>query len=352
MILKINDRIRQRQINFFNDFTLSLRHDAIGSTFSFGFYFNPENPEHKEVMCIGHYHLCTIEHNGELLLTGMILSQKFSGKNTRQYATISGYSLPGVLEDCEIPTSLYPLQSDGLSLKQIAEKLLNPFNLKMKIDESVSSKMNSSFDTSVAKESQNIKSYLSSLASQKNIVLTHTEKGELLFTSAKTNMKPIAHFGEDIPATDMDLSFDGQKMHSHITVLKQADSDGGNAGEHTIRNPYVINTVFRPKVITQNSGKDTETGDAARNALSEELKGITLKISTDRWIIDGKIIKPNNIISVKNPSVFLYKESKWFIDGVDLKGNEKETTAVLHCVLPEVYNNNTPEYLWKGINLQ
>lgn len=354
MELVINDRIRNRRFAFFDKFSLSLKYDAIGSAFSFEFYFNPDNAEQKEVLCIGHYHLCTVTHNGETLLTGQILNQAFRSQSTRQMVTLGGYSLPGVLEDCEIPTSLYPLQSDGLSLKQIASKLIKPFGLSMVVDSSVEAAMNGTFDTSTAKESQNIKSYLADLAAQKNIVLSHTDRGELLFTRAKTNQTPVLDFNVPrggIPGTSFDLSFNGQAMHSHITVQKQADSDGGNAGEHTIRNPYVISSVFRPKVMTQSSGTDNDTGEAAKTALAAELKNLTLKISIDRWVIDGAIIKPNSIITVTNPEVYLYKKTRWFVESIDYKGDAKEMTATLNCVLPCVYDGTTPEYIFSGINL-
>lgn len=353
MELIINDRIRNRKVNFFNNFRLSLKYDAVGSAFSFSFYFNPDDIEHKEIMCIGHYHLCSVTHNGETLLTGYILSQGFKNPRTRDLVEISGYSLPGVLEDCEIPTSLYPLQADGLSLKQIASRLIQPFGLKMVVDSSVESAMNSTFSVTTAKESQNIKSYLTELAAQKNIVVSHTEKGELLFTKAKTKQNPILDFNVPaggIPGTEFSLSFEGQQMHSHITVMKQADSDGGNAGEFTIRNPYVINSVFRPKVITQSSGTDNDSEKAAKTALAAELKGLKVTIQTDRWIIDGKIIKPNTIISIKNPEIYLYNKSNWFVESIDYIGDNTKTTATLHCVLPEVYNMETPVYLFSGIN--
>ena len=354
MELIINDRIRNRKIAFFNDFTLALKFDSVGSAFSFSFYFNPDNPEHKEVMCIGHYHLCTVTHNGETLLTGFILSQKFSSSSARQMVSISGYSLPGVLEDCEIPTKIYPLQSDGLSLRQIAQKLIQPFNLKLKVDSSVASLVDASFKTSTASESQNIKSYISELASQKNVVISHDEYGNLLFTKAKTNQKPILDFNiakGGIPGTTMKLSYNGQQMHSHITVQKQADADGGNAGEYTIRNPFVIGSVYRPKTISQSSGDDNDTEKAAKTALASELKNIKLTITTDRWVVDNKIFKPNNIITVTNPEIYLFKKSNWFIESIDYKGDQNINTAVLNCVLPCVYDGSTPDYLWKGINL-
>lgn len=360
MLLKINDRIKNRQVEFFNNFSLNLKYDSVGSAFGFSFYFEPENKEHKELMCIGHYHTCTVEHNNELLLSGIILSQAFQSSTVRKMVSLGGYSLPGVLEDSTIPVSTYPLQHDGLSLKQIAEKLIRPFGLTMKIDNSVASKMNAVFDISTAKETQTVKSYLTELATQKNIIISHNEKGELLFTSANTNQTtPLLEFdfsAGTIPGTEMDLNFNGQAMHSHITVQKQANvdadsGDAGNAAEATVRNPYVINSVFRPLVVSQSSGKDTDTEQAAKNIRAAELKNLKLVIKTDRWEVNGKIIKPNNYLTVINPEVYLYKKTTWFIEEIAFSGDEKQTTAVLTCCLPSVYNGEEPKYLFAGINL-
>lgn len=362
MILKINDRIRTRTVEYFNNFNISLKYDAVASPFSFGFYFDPDNNEHKELACIGHYHICTVEHNGELLVTGNMLSEDFDSSPVRKLVDIAGYSLTGVFEDCQIPTDLYPLQSDSLSIKEIAQKITNRFGIKMVVDSSVSAAMDTVLTSSTASVSQTVKSYLAELCTQKNIIISHNAQGQLLFTRAKTNLPVIAHFnnsdtgrlvtvnGKNI-STNMRLMFNGQAMHSHITVVKEANADGGNAGETTIRNPYVINSVFRPRTITQSSGDDNDTEQVAKNALAAELKNIKLTITTDRWEIDGKIIKPNTLITVTNPEVYLYKKSTWFIESVDLAGDSRQTVATLNCVLPEVYNGQTPEYLFKGINL-
>lgn len=350
MILKIDDRIRNRKVEFFNNFTLNLKYDSVASSFSFNFLYDSNNKEHVELGVIGHYHIGKLEHNGQLLVTGYILSQGFTDSGKKQLANFSGYSLPGVLEDSNIPTILYPLQFDGLSLLQIARKLVDRFDLKVIVDPSVSSRINKVYDVSTANEKQSIKQYLSELASQRNIILSHDEKGNLLFTQSKATQKPILNFDGGIPFTEMILTFNGQVMHSEITVMKQASSDGGNAGEATIKNPYVP-FVYRPKVMVQNSGDDNDVSTTASMALAKELKGLKLVIKTDRWEVDGKIIKPNNIITVKNPNISLFKSSNWFIESVGLVGNEKKTTATLTCVLPEVYNGKVPEYLFKGINL-
>ena len=344
MILKI----KKRKFDFFNSFQLNLKYDSVASTFSFDDYFHPENKDHRELLHIGHFHPVTVEHNGELLVTGILLSETFRGANVKKLTSLGGYSFPGVLEDCQIPTSIYPLQSDGLSLREIAEKIIKPFNIEMVIDSAVSKKMNEVYDTSTANELQPIKAYLAELASQKNIILSHTPEGKLLFTRANTNKPAILDFnipeGGSIPGTAMSLTFNGQQMHSHITVIKQAGS--GNAGEETVTNPFVPFT-FRPKVLVQNSGDDNDTRQAAKNALAKELQNIKLKITTDRWDIDGKIIKPNNIVSVINPDIYLFKKTNWFIESINFTGNEKQTTAVLNCVLPEVYNGKAPTYIFE-----
>jgi prophage tail gpP-like protein len=354
LTLKINDRFRNRKIDYFNRFELNLKHDSIGSTFGFQFYFDPENPEHKELACVTHFHEVTLEYNTEMVVKGVLTSQNFSITESSDLCSFGGYSLPGVLEDCEIPTSLYPLQSDGLSIAQIARKLCAPFKIEIEIDPTVSERMNSAIDTSTASDSSTIKQYLSGLCAQRKIIMSHTPDGKLFFTESKTETEPILRFdfpGRSIPGYKFLLEYNGQGMHSHITLQKQASIDGGNAGETTIRNPYVIGSVFRPTVKRQSSGTDNDTQLAARQELSNELRDLRLTIEMDRWDVDGKVIRPNQIISIKAPKLFLFKETKWFIESVTVRGDERSNTATLTCVLPEVYNDKPVESIFSGINI-
>lgn len=349
--LYIDDRLRNRKVKFFDKFSMSLRYDSMGSTFSFNCYFDPTNTEQKELLCIGHYHIARIYYNKQLLLTGYIVTTGFSGGSTNQWAAVGGYSLPGVLEDSTIPIDAYPLQYDGLSLRQISEKLIPYFKLKMVVDASVAAEMDKVYDKTEASETESVKDFLSKLASQRDVLISHNPAGDLVYTKAKTKQTPIITYGGDggIPCPEMKLMFNGQGMHSHITVMKQADEDGGNAGQATIRNPYVP-YVFRPKTITQNSGDDNDTEQAAKNALSTELKNLKLTINTDRWDVNGKVITPNSIIDVTNPAIYLYKKTSWFVESVDFVGDSKSETAVINCCVPEAYNGGTPKYLFSGIN--
>lgn len=341
MNLKINHRLGVDKVDFFNSFELDLKYDSLASTFAFNYYFNPKNKKHAELSCVSHFHEAIVEHNGAVLVNGFILSQVFNSGPAKQLVKIGGYSKPGVLEDCNIPPEIFPLQSDGLSIKEIAEKLIKPFKLKMVIDSSVASVMNEKITKSTSEATQTIKDYLTEITAQRDIVITHNSNGDILFTKAKTDLKPIAHFEKGVIGTEYSLAFNGQAIHSQITVVKEASAEGGNAGEYTIKNP-LCPIVFRPRTIVQSSGTDNTVQDAAKIALSAELKNIVLTIKTDRWDINGQIILPNNLITITDREIFLYNKCKWFIESVKYKGNEKEMTAELTCVLPEVHNKNTP----------
>ena len=353
MELRINDRFVNRKIEFFNNFDFTLTYDAVASAFAFKFLFDPDNPEHKELACIGHYHTVQLIHNGELLLTGYLLSQNFKDKPVPEMTAFGGYSLGGVIEDCDIPPDLFPLQYDGLSLRQIAGKLLSKFpEVGMVVDGSVAAKMDEAFATTTATEGQSIKAYLTELATQKNIIISHDAKGRVLFTKAKANAKPVLDYENGgTPFTSMELTYNGQGMHSHITMMKDADADAGNAGEETIRNPLVP-FVYRPKVLKQSSGTDNNTTDAAKQAVAAEIKGgVKLTIETDRWMVGDKILRPGAIINARNPRVYLYNKTRWFVEAIQFKGTHELTTAYVNCVLPSVYDGSTPVYPWKGINL-
>lgn len=333
MTLKINNS----KFDFFNRFSVTLRYDSVASAFGFEAYFNTDNAEHKQLMKPLRYARCVVEHEGETLITGTLLNNTFKSAPAKQAVQLSGYSVTGVLEDCE---TFEPLQSNNLTLKEIAEKLLKPFGISIAIAEAVKSKMDEKITVSTSGEKQRIKSYLTELAAQKNIIVSHTAGGSLLFTVANAKQKPVLHFDSGIPGTEMNLTINGQAMHSDIKVVAQADTESTNTAENVVKNPFV--SAYRPKVVVQSSGDDNNTEQAAKNVLADELKNIKLSINTDRWMIDGKVIKPNMVISVTNDELFLYKKTNWFVESVKLDGDSSKTTATLECVLPEVYNGNVP----------
>lgn len=346
MNLKINHRLGMVDVKFFSNFQVSLKYDSLASTFSFNFLYDEKNKLHAEMACVSHFHEAILEHEGETLITGYLLSQAFNVGPKTELSQFAGYSKAGVLEDCEIPTTIYPLQADGLTLRQIAQKITSAFKLKMTVDSSVAAEMNKVIPVSTSKDAQNAKSYLTEICTQRKIIMTHDENGDVIFTRAKTNVPPVFHVEDGMIGTSISMMFSGQGLHSDITVMKESGIDGGNAGEITIQNPYVP-IVTRPRVLTQTSGEDTSVEDTAMNALAAELKtAIVLKVETDRWKINDKMLRPGIMISVKSPKNYLYKKTNFFVESIDYKGDAKSLTATLNCVIPEVYNGKMPKNIF------
>ena len=317
------------------------------------------------------YSEAQITYNGQTLITGYIISDGFKSGNKRELASIAGYSKTGVLEDCQAPESIYPLESNGLSLKQITEKLINPFGIELVVDSIVSEKANKVYETSNIEADQTIKDYISTLAFQRDIIVSHDEQGRLLFTKVKANSKnissfsaqqiddfllspiqekvlepantPIADFNES-GDVEMNLSINGQALHSDITAVKDAQIESDAESQNKIYNDTV--KLFRPKVIIQKDGDDNDTLQIARMERCKELKNIELSVTVQDWEINGNLIRPNNIITVKNKRLFLGNKTEWFIREVEFKGRKENKTATLKCVPTEVYTGGTPQNLF------
>lgn len=339
-------KISGQRFEFFNEFNVSLTFNSVSSTFSFtGLVLNETQ---KDLFKPLSFRETQILFENEILITGTSLNTTTSVESNIILGNISGYSKTGVLEDCTIPISLYPLQSDGLSLREITERLLIPFGLRLNIDSLVSTQANKKYQVINAESEQKIINYITELAKQRNIIVTHNNLGNLLFTRLNANTPSVATYTEGMPSTKISLSVNGQGLHSVISVQKQASIETDVPGEQTISNLLI--DVFRPLVIKQTTGDNDDIQSNAKSIRSSELRNLSLIIETDRfkWT-DGKtisIIKPNNIIEVQSPSNFINNRTRFFVERVDYNGNNEGISAVLTCVLPEVYTGNQPNNIF------
>jgi len=221
-------RINNKTFFFFNNFSVKLILGSVASSFSFLARFNPNNLEHRilfKPLSFNKIEVFTDENR--LLLTGIIVNHDFNSEKNPQLVKISGYSLGGVLEDNTIPLSLYPLESINRSLKDITERLLKAFNLKLLIDSSVLNEVNLIYKKTIASPTESIKNYISKLSSQRNIVLSHNEKGDIIFFRPNINLRPKILFN-DKNTINISLLVKGQGLHSEISVLRQPSKDNNN----------------------------------------------------------------------------------------------------------------------------
>ena len=333
MKIKINGKF----FDFFNDITINYKLDAVASSFSFSGRFDPSNNAHREIFKPLAYHRVEIFSNTlRLLLTGVIVNTSLKSNNSRELQVLSGYSKAGILEDCTIPTSSYPLEKLNVNLADVTRGLLNLFDLNFVIDSTVSNDMKLEYLKTVAQPSETIKSFIAKLAAQRNIILSHNEKGDLVFFKPNLNAKPKLFLNEG-NTLNMSLGVSGQNIHSEISVIRQPSKDNTSLlPVDTVKNNMVKTKRTIVKILS--SGSESETKKAADNAMAQELKNISINIVINN--IEG--VKCGDVIEVMNSEIYLYKRTRLIISAIVVKETNDSEEMALSLVLPETFSGKEP----------
>ena len=354
----------------FNNYEINLMFNAVASSFKF-------TAQYDFIDKLIDYPVCYIYNDaGELLIKGTVLPPTLKSSSMPETTTVQGYSSSGVLEDCQMPVSLYPLQFDGMNLAEITDRLLSAFLFTysysdlvkddlFKVHEKVQAKLAKPTQTILDKitdkllsdfsyndlvkddlfkvyekvsvnPTQTIKEFLTQLATERNIILSNNNDGSLLFTRLDTTrLTPVDTFEVGKHGIKkMALQINGQKLHNPIWVIGQAgEMAEGDATEYMITNPYVA--YFRPKVVVAEISEEFDAKKTARNELGKELGNILLTFETT------KFNKPGQLILVQNADLKINNLTEFFIQSVKIKGGSNDVEMYTYiCVLKDVYTDN------------
>lgn len=339
-------KINGNWFTFFDDIAVSYKLDSIASTFSFKARFNPENASHRDVFRPLAYNTVEIFDNDDnLLFTGTSLNTGLASSNVRSLQVINGYSKSGILEDCSIPYSSYPLEKSNVSLKDIVEVLVSDFDISYVIDPSAANDMNLVYKKTTAQPSESIKNFIAKLAAQRNIIMSHDEKGNLLFFKPDFSALPKLFLNEE-NTVSMGLKVNGQAMHSTISVIRQPDKDNSSiAPVDTINNSLIGKNRTIVKVLS--SGEETATKKAADNVLAEELKNISILVQLKR--IEN--VKVGDTVEVLNPEIYIFERAKLVVSSISVKENNSVEEMALTLVLPETFTGMDPINIFDDANI-
>lgn len=303
----------------FESYDIKLVFNAIASSFSFRGLseFLPEKLTYPE---------CRIYDDfDDLIITGNAISQKKSISSQPTLTDVSGYSKAGILEDVNYPIDLYPMQFDNLSLRDITKKITSYFGIDYSADARAMLNFYKPFKKTNIEPEQNIKSFLNSLASQRQITVSNDERGNIRFRRPYVPEMQAT----EVSIIDADLAIDGQAMFSHINVLKH-----GGSGQITIRNPYVNSKYKRTKTRVLTAGDDLDVEDAAWQVLRQNLRNIKLKINSQNYL------RPGQLIRFQNAELDINKPADFFVESVNIKGSAQGESYTYTCVLADVYGEN------------
>jgi len=336
-------KIENKFFNHFSNLTLKFNLDTFASVFSFDARFDPFNVEHQKIFKPLTYPKIEIFSNDmDLLLTGNIVNNDFMSTKTPQLVSFSGYTKSGILEDVTIPDSVYPLEKNNQSLSEISAQLLKPFEIGQLIERNVSNEMNLVYEKAVAQPTQSVASFLTQLASQRNIVIGHTKKGDVYYFKAFIGSKPVKSY-DSSNLLSSKMAINGRAFHSDITVRRQpSDENVGVSTVDGVKNPNVEQIRSVCKILS--SGDDTSTTQAAQNVLAAELRGIQLGLELPK--IDTSILC-GQIIEFINPELFIYKKQKFVINEIIYKEDSEADTMTVNCLTPEAFTGGIPTNIFE-----
>ena len=335
-------QIDGRRFRFWSDISVRLSLDTI-SSIEFRAPFDPMEPTQRETFQPFTFKPVTVSIGDRLLFTGTMVNVRPSLDALGRTVSVSCYSLPGVLNDCNAPASAFPIEYADVDLRAITTRLTDIFGLTVVFNGSPGK----IFDQVRIEPEQKIFNFLTRLAQQRNLVITSGQAGELLFNSVTDgSAQPKAELNEgSSPVISVSTSFDAQQYYSHITGI--APIALGRIGtQYTSKNPR-LTSVLRPLTFNAKDSIDANIPENTMNKISRMFGNMAAySISVDTWRDQfGELWATNTVIRVMAPGVMIYKPYNLIIRNVDFEQSPTGRIAFLTAVLPGAFSGGIPEVL-------
>ena len=276
---------------------------------------------------------------GVLKISGYLYTPSFSVSDRGTVASISIFSRTADLIDSTLRP---PYEENNVTLRQRAEKLVQPHGIKAVFDADTGGP----FDRVTASESDTIFAHLNKLAKQRGVLISSTPNGNLLFTEANVKAAPVATLeeGREI-VINYEATFDGRKRFNTYNVV--STTPFGN-------NPPAIekdNRVPRSRIKTSRI-QDATAGEMKTAAIWERNKtladALTIPLPVQGWLNErtGKVWEQNTKVTVIAPSIHVPNGFDFLIRSVEFSETEREKSAILNIVPPQVYTKKEVVEPW------
>tara|TARA_B100000953_G_C18034140_1_gene423817 strand:- start:825 stop:1841 length:1017 start_codon:yes stop_codon:yes gene_type:complete len=338
MIIKIDNR----KIKFFSDVVINYKFTSFASIFSFKARFDSNNEEHRKIFKPLSFKKVEIFNDqGDLKMNGIILTHSFSSDLENNLVSISGYSKSGILESCSIPYESYPLEKNNVSLRDLTGQLFGIFGIDFIVDPPAAKDMDLVYEKVTAEPGETIKSHISKLASQRNIIIKNNENGSIVFTKPEFSITPKFSFNKS-NVISMSTTVNGQDMHSSIDVIRQLNEDDVDVDPfESVSNPMIGLKKVLVKVLSD--GADDNMKGAAKNILASELRDIMFEIKIDKELD----VDCGDTVSIINDEIFIYKKVNLIVDEVILNISGSENQTIIKAKMPEAYTGETPKNIFE-----
>ena len=333
-----------KRFRFWQNISITRSIDAM-DTLAFTAPFQDDKAEFRTTFKPFSFKSGVVTVSGEPLFTGTLVGIDPTIAEKQKILAVSGYSLPGVLNDCTAPASVYDkigLETDKQTLKEIATTMATPFGLGVLF----TADAGPVFKRVEIQPTAKILGFLTKLAQQQNLIISSSENGELLFQQSIKTGKPVAVLQQGTaPVLSVIPLFDPQNYYSHITGIDPA-LVGTDGGQFTVKNSRLSN-VIRPFTF---KATDTEGGGIKKATEAKAARmfanTVSYSLTVPTWRDpSGKLWQPNTTLKLQAPGAMIYSSYEFLIRSIEFNRNSNSETATLNLVLPGAFSGELPKAL-------
>ncbi len=297
------------------------------------------------------YKSAKITVGGVPLFTGTMVGVVPVVDPKRKVVSVSAYSLPGVLNDCTAPASAFnqggnKLEFQNQNLRDIAKAAVGFFGLSVVFNDDPGAV----FELETLGAGKKILPFLTNLAKQRGLVMSSTQKGELLFLKSTDAGSPVAKFRQGAsPLLSVMPFFSPQEYYSHLTGVEPV-LVGLRGSQFTVRNSRLVGVIrpitFDTSDVVGGEVKAAVEAKAGRMFGNAASYSVTLATWRDPA---GKLWEPNSTVTLTAPNAMIYKEYAFIVRSVEFIRERASETAILNLVIPGSFSGKIPEALpWDG----
>jgi len=332
------------RFRFWDKVTINRTVDAMDMV-NFTAPFDGDEPAFRETFRPFAYKPVVITLGGTVLFTGTMVSPVPSIAERRKILSVSCYSSPGVLGDCPPPASiknLEQLEFNEQTLKAIATSLAALFGIGVQFDSSPGPV----FDRVAIKSTRKVLEFLIELAKQRNLIVTSSNEGALLFKQGAVPGNPVATLLQgSAPVLTVTPNFDPQNFYSHVTAVAPA-SLGVTGEPFTVKNPH-LDGVLRPFTFTVPDTIEGGTKAAAESKAGRMFAGmVTYDVAVSTWRdAAGDLWEPGTTLRLHAHDAMIYSNYEFEIRSVAFSREPDSKTTVLTLIIPGALAGKIPEAL-------
>jgi len=311
-------------------------------TVEFGAPFDADAPGFRDTFRPFSFKTVVITVGGTPLFTGTMVTVNPVLENAQKIISVSGYSLPGVLNDCTSPASSFPLEFDNQGLREIATAMAAPFGISVDFQ----ADQGAVFERVASEPGKKVLAFLTELAKQRNLIISSSSRGKLTFLQSSEGGQPVARLQQGVaPVLSVTPFFSPQEYYSHITGIEPVVV--GLAGsQFTVKNPRLLG-VTRPLTFNAPDTLDADVKSAVEakaGRMFGNMASYSVRVATWRDP-SGKLWEPNTAIKLLAPDAMIYNEYEFIIRSIEFSRDRATETATLNLVIPGSFSGKVPEAL-------